>query len=168
MGIPHGEPSRREIRSENHTRPGQNGDISNRCTPSRHTLSRTPVSRAMVYSKGVQTKPLPSLYHSIQPQQSWRSQKEPERTVQCLTSRKQIHLSLAQNSPYLLHLRVKHPFPVPQPLPRQDICSHIQMPRNMNCSQREDLVHQHFMTFKTIHPRNIWILMLYSFSHMLV
>ncbi len=46
-GISHGEPSRREIRSENHTRPGQNGATSNRRTPSQHTLSRTPGSRAI-------------------------------------------------------------------------------------------------------------------------
>ncbi len=46
-GISHGEPSRREIRSENHTQPGQNGATSNRRTPSRHTLARTPGSRAI-------------------------------------------------------------------------------------------------------------------------
>ncbi len=28
MGIPHREPSRRETRSENHTRPGQNGVLA--------------------------------------------------------------------------------------------------------------------------------------------
>ncbi len=46
-GISHGEPSRREIRSENHTRPGQNGATSNSRTSSRRTLSRTPGSRAI-------------------------------------------------------------------------------------------------------------------------
>ncbi|MCJ8742888.1 hypothetical protein PDJAM_G00087380 [Pangasius djambal] len=47
MGISHGEPSRREIRSENHTRPGQNGATNNRRTPSQRTLSRTPGSKAI-------------------------------------------------------------------------------------------------------------------------
>ncbi len=46
-GISHGEPSRREIRSENHTQPSQNGATSSRWTPSRHTLARTPGSRAI-------------------------------------------------------------------------------------------------------------------------
>ncbi|MCJ8736206.1 hypothetical protein PDJAM_G00256220, partial [Pangasius djambal] len=80
-GISHGEPSRREIRSENHTRPG------------------------------VQTQPRPRLYHSIQSERSWMSQREPEGTVRCLLSRKQIHLSLAKHSPYLLHyIGVEPPF----------------------------------------------------------
>ncbi len=46
-GTSHGEPSRREIRSENHTRPGQNGATTSRRTPSRRTLVRTPGSRAI-------------------------------------------------------------------------------------------------------------------------
>ncbi len=28
----------------------------------------------------------------------------------------------------------------PRPLPRQDVCSHIEMPSNMNCSQQEELI----------------------------
>ncbi len=132
-GISHGELSRRETRSENHTRPGQNGATSNSRTPSRRTLSRTPGS--------VQTKPRPRLYHSFQPQRSWMSQRVPEGTVRCLMSRKQIHLCLAKNSPNLLHhLGVKPPFPGPRPLPRQNVCSYIEMPRNIDCSQREKLV----------------------------
>ncbi len=46
-GISHGEPSRREIRSENRTRPGQNGATRSRLTSSRRTLARTPGSRAI-------------------------------------------------------------------------------------------------------------------------
>ncbi len=46
-GISHGEPSRREIRSENHTRPGQNGATRSRLTSSWRTLARTPGSRAI-------------------------------------------------------------------------------------------------------------------------
>ncbi len=140
-GISNGEPLRREISSKNHTRPGQNGATSNRWTPSWSILSRTPGNRA-IGKKGVQTEPRPSLYHSIQPQWSWMSQREPKGTVRCLTSCKQIlflQKSLAKNSPYLLHhLRLKHPFPELRPLPRQDICSHIKMPRNITCSQREE------------------------------
>ncbi len=37
MGTSHGESSRREIRSENHTRPGQYGATNSRRTPSRRT-----------------------------------------------------------------------------------------------------------------------------------
>ncbi len=47
MGTSEGEPSRREIRSENHTRPGQHGATNSRRTPSRRTLIRTPGSRAI-------------------------------------------------------------------------------------------------------------------------
>ncbi len=47
MGTSQGEPSRREIRSENHTRPGQHGATNSRRTPSRRTLIRTPGSRAI-------------------------------------------------------------------------------------------------------------------------
>ncbi len=46
-GISHGESSRKEIRSENHTRPGQNRATSNSRTPSQRTLSRTSGSRAI-------------------------------------------------------------------------------------------------------------------------
>ncbi len=46
-GVSHGEPSMREIRSENHTRPGQNRATSNRRTPSQRILSRTPGSRVI-------------------------------------------------------------------------------------------------------------------------
>ncbi len=124
MGIPHGKPLRREIRSENHTRPFQNGVIAiDGPHPGALSLELLWAERS---GKGVQTKPRPSLYHSIQRQWSWMSQREPEGTVRCLTSRKQIHLSLAQNSPYLLHhLGVEHPFPGPQPLPWKDVYSHI-------------------------------------------
>ncbi len=45
--ISYGEPSRREIRSENHTRPGQNNATRSGLTSSRHTLARTPGSRAI-------------------------------------------------------------------------------------------------------------------------
>jgi hypothetical protein len=47
IGTRHGGPSRREIRSENHTRPGQNGATSSRLTASRRTLAKTPGSRAI-------------------------------------------------------------------------------------------------------------------------
>ncbi len=68
-GIPHGEPSRREIGSENYTWSGHRTGFCNRRTPSMRTLSRTP--RAERSGEGVQTKPQPRLYHSIQPQRSW-------------------------------------------------------------------------------------------------
>ncbi len=44
--------------------------FSNRRTPSRRTLSRTPRSRA-IGLEGVQMKPRPRLYHRIQPQRRW-------------------------------------------------------------------------------------------------
>jgi hypothetical protein len=43
----HGGPSRREIRSESHTRPGQDGATNSRLTSSRRTLAGTPGSRAI-------------------------------------------------------------------------------------------------------------------------
>ncbi len=63
-GIPHGEPSRREIGSETILGPARTG-FFNRRTPSMRTLSRTP--RSWAIGGGVQTKPQPRLYHSIQP-----------------------------------------------------------------------------------------------------
>ncbi len=60
---------------------------------------------------------------------------ELEGAVRCLMSCKQIYLSLAKTPPYLLHnLGVKHPFPGLSPYLEKDVCSHIQMPRNMNRS----------------------------------
>ncbi len=126
-GISHGEPSRRETRSENHTRPSQNGATSNSRTPSRRTLSRTPGGKAYRQSFGhvctIASSPSGAGLVRV-----------PEGTVRYLMSHKQIHLCLAKNSPNL------PPFPGPQPLPRQDVCSYIEMPRNIDCSQREKLV----------------------------
>ncbi|XDV29488.1 hypothetical protein PO909_032607 [Leuciscus waleckii] len=50
----------------------------------------------------------------------------------------QVNLRPAKLSPYKLnHFRVEPQFPGPQPLPRQDVCSHIFNPRNINGSHRE-------------------------------
>ena len=48
--------------------------------------------------ENVQIKPRSHLYHDVQPQWSWMSQRKPEGTVQCLSSCKQIHPSLANFS----------------------------------------------------------------------
>ncbi len=78
MGIPHGKPLRREIRSENHTQPFQNGVIAiDGPHPGALSLELLWAERS---GKGIQTKPRPSLYHSIQRQWSWMSQREPEGT----------------------------------------------------------------------------------------
>ncbi len=63
-GIPHGEPSRREIRSENHTQPGQNGVIAiDGPHPGAFSLELLWAER---FGKGIQTKPLQSLYHDLE------------------------------------------------------------------------------------------------------
>ena len=47
----------------------------------------------------------------------------------------------SKNSPYLLHhLRVKPPFPGPRPLSRQYVCSNIQPPRKIYCSELEEFI----------------------------
>ncbi len=65
---PDGNPPWRAVEERNrvrdYTRPGQNR-VFNRRTPSMRTLSRTP--RSWAIGGGVQTKPQPRLYHSIQP-----------------------------------------------------------------------------------------------------
>ncbi len=67
------------------------------------------------------------------------SQREPKGTVRCHLSCKKIHLGLAKSSPYLLHhLVVKPPLPGTLPQHQQDFYSHIEIPRNMHCSQREE------------------------------
>ncbi len=62
---------------------------------------------------------------------------EPEWTVRRLSKSKQIHLCLAELPPYKLHhLGVETPFPGPQTLSRQDVCSYIVDPRDVSCSKR--------------------------------
>ncbi len=103
-------------------------------TRSRWTLSRTPGSRAIegnAYRR--------SLGH-ICTKRSWMREGEPEWTVRRLSRRKQIHLCLAKLPPYQLHhLGVEPQFPGPQPLSRQDVCSYIVDPRDVSCSQRQQL-----------------------------
>ncbi len=96
LGISHGELSRREIRSENHTWPCQNGSTSTRRTLSRRTLSRTPGSRAIG-----------------------------EKVCRLSLGLGQLQGEVS-NSPGLC------------PCLEQDVCSHIEMHRNVNCSQREE------------------------------
>ncbi len=63
-GIPHGEPLRREIGSENYTWPEQGFSIEGP-HPCALSLELPGAERS---GEGVQTKPQPRLYHSIQPQ----------------------------------------------------------------------------------------------------
>ncbi len=50
----------------------------------------------------------------------------------------QVYLCSFKFLPNLLHhLGVEHPFPGPQPLSQQDICSLIEVPRDENCLQGE-------------------------------
>ncbi len=68
-GIPHGEPSTREVGSENYTQPGQNRVFAiERPHPCALSLELPGAERS---GEGVQTKPRPRLYHSIQTQWSW-------------------------------------------------------------------------------------------------
>ncbi len=96
MGISQGEPSRREIRSKNHTRPGQNGATKRRRSPSWCTLQNSRVQSNR--GKGVQTKLQPRLHYV-----SWKRDGQPEWTVRGLLSREQVHLSLAELPPNLFH-----------------------------------------------------------------
>ncbi len=128
MGTSEGEPSRREIRSENHTRPGQHGATNSRRTPSRRTLIRTPGSRA-IGGKAYRR----SLGHvcTIASSPTGAGGIRENKRGHCAFSCEEVHLYLIKHSPYLLHhLGVKHPFPGPRPLSRQYVWSHIQVPRN--------------------------------------
>ncbi len=65
---------------------------------------------------------------------------EPEWTVRRLSRRKHIHFFLAELPSYQLHhLGVEPPFPGPQPLSWQDVCSYILGPRDVSCSKRQQL-----------------------------
>ncbi|XDV50967.1 hypothetical protein PO909_019931 [Leuciscus waleckii] len=87
--------------------------------------------------ESVQAKPLPGLYHGIQPQRGWMSEGEPKWTVGRPSRRKQLHFHWSKPLPYQLHhLWMESPFPGPQPLPRQDVCSLILNPRDIYCSYR--------------------------------
>ncbi len=117
----------------------QNGATSSSRTPSRRTLSRTPGSRA-IGGKPYRRSLGQVCTMAFSPSGTgWI--REYQRDIVLLLSSEEVHLCLAKHSPDLLHhLGVKHPFPGPRPLPRQDVCSHIEMPRNVNCSQREEFV----------------------------
>ncbi len=135
---PDGNPPWRAVKERNQVRELYSAQPERGTRPGQHSLYNS--LEQSDRGKGVQTKPRPRLYHSIQPQWSWMSQREPEGTVQCLTSRKQINLCLVKNSQNLIHhIGLKAPFPGPRPLPRQDVCSYIEMPRNIDCSQQEEL-----------------------------
>ncbi len=137
-GISQGEPSRREIRSENHTRPGQNGATNSSRTPSRRTLSRTPGSRATggkAYRR--------SLGHvcTMASSPSGAGWNRECQRGHCAVSwvAKRSTWAWPKHSPYLFHhLGVKHPFPGQRPLSRQGVCPHIEMPRYVNCSEWEE------------------------------
>ncbi len=66
------------------------------------SYARTPLSRA-IGGEGVQTKPLPCLYHGIQPQWNWISPREPEGILWGLSRCKQVHLGSTKLLPNLLH-----------------------------------------------------------------
>ncbi len=100
MGIPHAEPSRREIRSKNYTRPGQNGVLA---IDGPHTRSRAIGGKA--YRQ--------SLSH-VELDESERT-----RGDSAMSDESQTDSPVpGQNSPNLLHhLGVKPLFPGPLPLP---------------------------------------------------
>ncbi|XDV20813.1 hypothetical protein PO909_026046 [Leuciscus waleckii] len=61
--------------------------------------------------------------------------------MRVLMRSEQVNLRPAKLSPYKLnYFRVEPPFHGPQPLPRQDVCSHIFNPRNINRSDREKFI----------------------------
>ncbi len=102
-GSSRGGPSRRDIKSVNHTLPGHRRAMRSSITRSRRTLSRTPGREQSDREKSIQTKPRPRLHHHVQSERSWMREGEPEWTVRCLSRRKQIHLCLAELPPYQLH-----------------------------------------------------------------
>ncbi len=93
MGSSRGGPSRRDVKSVNHTLPGHRGAMRSSRTQSRRTLSRTPGSRA-IGGKAYRR----SLGHICTIMSSPRGpgmlEGESERTVRRLSRRKQIHLCL--------------------------------------------------------------------------
>ncbi len=99
MGTSEGEPSRREIRSENHTRPGQHGATNSRRTPSRRTLIRTPGSRA-IGGKAYRR----SLGHvcTIASSPMGAGGIRENKRGHCAFSCEEVHLYLIKHSPYLL------------------------------------------------------------------
>ncbi len=109
-------------------------------TRSRQTLSLQGSREQSDRGECIQTKPRPYLHHRIQSKRSWMHEGEPEWTVRHHSRRKQIHFCLAKLPPYQLHhLGVEPQFPRPQPLYRQDVCSYIVDPRDVSCSQRQQL-----------------------------
>ncbi len=131
MEISHGEPLRREIMSENHTRPGQYGATRSRLTSSQHSRQNSR-EQSEASASSVPWHPAPVEPNESQstrgdiamPPESQRGPPEPGQTPSKYAS-----LPLCEAS-----------FPGPRPLPRQDVCSHIEMPRDVNCSQREEFV----------------------------
>ncbi len=64
-------------------------------------------------------------------------ERKPQWTVGRLSRREQIHFHWAEPLTYQLHhLGVKSPFPGPQPLPRQDVCSSILVLGDIHRSER--------------------------------
>ncbi len=129
-----GGPSRRDITSGNHTLPSHRGAMRSSRTQYRRTLSRTPGSRVIGGNSYRR-----SLGHvcTIASSPGGLREGESERTVRRLSQHKQIHLCLAELPPYQLHhLGVEPPFPGPQPLSQQDVCTYIVVP--LGCKLLEE------------------------------
>ncbi len=136
-GSSRGGPSRRDIISGNHTLHGHRGAMRSSRTRSRWTLSRTPRSRAI----GVKAYRR-SLGHvctigsslggagCMRENQSgqWDVSRDANRSTYAWLPPNQLH-----------HLGVEPPFPGPQPLSRQDVCSYTVDPRDVSCSKKQQL-----------------------------
>ncbi len=131
--------SRRDIKFGNHTLPGHRGAMRSSRTRSLRTLSYSQ-NRAIGANEFRR-----SLGHvcTIASSPGGAGCVRENQSGQWDVShwRKQIHLCLAELPPYhLYHLGVEPPFPGPQPLSRQDVCSYILDP-GMQAARRDNNIH---------------------------
>ncbi len=103
MGISHGEPSRREIRSENHTRPGQNGATRSKLTSSRRTLARTPGSRVIGEQRTDEASATSVPWHPAPVELDELESTRGDIALCTYLSSEEVHLCLAKHSPDLLY-----------------------------------------------------------------
>ncbi len=94
-GISHGEPSRREIRSENRTWPGQNSATRSRLTSSRCTLERTPGSRAIGEPRTDEASAASVLWHPVPVESDELESTRGDIALCTYLSSEEVHLSLA-------------------------------------------------------------------------
>jgi len=100
---------------------GQYGSTSSRFILSQQTSSRPPGSR-VIREKSTDVASAMSIPQRPGPRELVH-EGEPKWTVHCILRRKRSTSAWPKYLPYIIqHLRVKFPFPGPQPLPQQDVC----------------------------------------------